>query len=230
MKSSENLQTKIGLFFNDILLLETALTHRSYLNENKTAKISNERLEFLGDAVLELVVSQFLYFKFPNDPEGKLTSYRSKIVQTKTLSAAAVKLGIPKYLKMSKGEAESGGRQNPSLLADSFEALIGAIFLDQGIKKAEDFIYKNLLINYQKIINSQEVIDYKSYYQEIVQAKGLLTPVYKIISESGPDHNKTFVAEVLVNNKRQALGSGHSKQEAQQQAAKAALEKINKGG
>jgi len=211
-------------------LLEKALTHRSYLNENKKIEQSNERLEFLGDAVLELIVSFFLYEHYPQKAEGSLTSLRSKIVQTKTLAQAAKKLSFPEFLKMSKGEKDNGGNLNQSILADTFEAVIGAIYIDQGYNKASEFINKHLLAYLKNILASKEIIDYKSIYQEEVQAKKLPTPFYKITKEIGLDHNKTFTTAVFVGNKKMAEGSGKSKQEAQQQTAKIALEKIRGKG
>ena len=216
--------------FNQPELLEKALTHRSYLNENKKIEQSNERLEFLGDAVLELIVSFFLYQHYPQKPEGILTSLRSKIVQTKTLAQTAKKLSLPQFLKMSKGEKDSNGNLNQSILADAFEAVIGAIYIDQGYGKTYEFINKRLLVNLKNILASKEIIDYKSIYQEKVQAKKLPTPFYKIIKEIGPDHNKIFTTAVFVGAKKMAEGNGKSKQQAQQQTAKIALEKIRKKG
>ncbi len=228
MNSFKKLAKKLKLEFKSTHLLEKALTHRSFLNENKKIKESNERLEFLGDAVLELVVSSFLFNKYPQKSEGYLTSLRSKIVQTKTLAAVSKKLKVHQYLLLSKGEKESGGQTNKSILADTFEALIGAIFIDQGLKKSSQFIKNNLLRDLKEILSSKEILDYKSQYQEIVQSRGLPTPVYKILSESGPDHNKTFKSVVLVEGEIMAQGIGKSKQTAQQNAAKAALEKTRK--
>jgi ribonuclease-3 len=228
MNSFESLARSLNIQFKDLSILETALTHRSYLNEHKDTGESNERLEFLGDAVLELVVSFFLFQKYLQKSEGVLTSLRSKIVQTKTLAKISRKLGLSQVLRLSRGEKESGGAENEGILADVFEALVGAIFVDQGIEKATVFIHEHLLKNLKIIITSEEVIDYKSHYQELVQAQNLPTPTYKIISQSGPDHNRIFVAAVYVAGKKMAQGEGKSKQLAQQQAAKAALEKSTK--
>lgn len=228
--SYKNLSKILQVDFKQPELLEKALTHRSYLNENKNIKQSNERLEFLGDAVLELIVSSFLYQHYPQKPEGALTSLRSKIVQTKTLAQAAKKLSFPEFLKMSKGEKDNNGNLNQSILADTFEAVIGAIYIDQGYTKAYEFINKRLLANLENILASKEVIDYKSIYQEKVQAKKLPTPFYKIVKESGLDHSKTFTTAVFVGTKKMAEGNGKSKQEAQQQTAKIALEKIRGKG
>lgn len=228
MNSYKKLAANVGFSFKNVSLLETALTHRSFLNEHREIESSNERLEFLGDAVLELIVSFFLYKKYPGKSEGQLTLWRSKIVQTKTLAAIARKLQLPLYLKLSKGEQENNGQNNNSLLADTLEAVIGAIFIDQGIKSAEKFIHQILLDTLEQIIQNEEVADYKSLYQEKVQASGQATPFYKIISSTGPDHDKLFVSAVYVDGVEIALGNGKSKQIAEQQAAKLALEKFFK--
>lgn len=218
---------KLGYKFNNKQLLETALTHRSYLNEHKGKNLtSNERLEFLGDAVLELIVSLYLFCKYPHFAEGKLTSFRAKLVQTKTLSLVSQRLKIGLQLKLSRGEKESGGEKNPSILADTFEAIIGAIYQDSGFQKAYDFVEKNLLIPSEKLFKTKLPQDYKSKFQEIVQAKGLPSPVYKLLSSYGPDHDKTFKTIVFVDKEKYALGVDKSKQEAEQKAAKKALEKM----
>lgn len=224
IKLEQALQTS----FNDKTLLQTAITHRSYLNEHKMVAQSNERLEFLGDAVLELVVSQQLFNEYPDYSEGKLTNLRSKIVQTKTLASIAKKLGLAEYILLSKGEKEGGGSKNDSLLADTLEAVIGAIFLDQGMNTAIEFVKKHLLVDLALIISNEDVTDYKSNFQEIVQSKGFQTPSYKIIKSFGPDHDKTFTSAVFVDNEEISQGSGKSKQEAQQSAAKVAIEKWGK--
>jgi ribonuclease III len=211
--------------FKDQTLLTTALTHRSALNESDNLKLSYERMEFLGDAILELIISDHLYNKYPDKPEGDLTNLRSQIVQTKTLATAAKKIKLDKLIILSAGERKAGGHQNPSLLADCLEAVIGAIYLDQGLEKTKLFISKNLLKNISSIIKSAHVTDYKSNYQELVQRKLKITPTYKIIKAVGPDHDKVFTVKVMLNNKPIAQGSGKSKQTAQQEAAKAALEK-----
>ena len=212
--------------YKNIHLLDLALTHRSYLNENKNINESNERLEFLGDAVLELVTSNFLFLKFPDMPEGKLTNLRSKIVQTKTLAAISLKMNINKFLKLSHGEAEAGGNQNISLLADLMEAVIGSIYLDGGFEKAQQFITKHILNNYQKIISELEVEDWKSKLQEWVQANNGSAPTYEVVNEEGPDHQRVFTVDVSFFNKVQATGKGKSKQKAQQNASKNALSNI----
>lgn len=221
------MSSKFPFQFKNKKLLEEAFTHRSYLNECKEKKLkSNERLEFLGDAVLELAVSLYLYQKYPQFSEGRLTALRSKLVQTKTLSLAAKRLNFGKHLKLSKGEKASGGDKNPSILADTFEAVIGAIYQDQGFKSAFDFILKNLLLPAEKLFADQLPKDYKSQFQEIVQAKGKPSPTYEVLESFGPDHNKTFKVAVFVENKKLAMGVGKSKQAAEQEAAKKALNRI----
>ncbi len=211
--------------FNKPQLLVSALTHRSALNERKNLKQSYERLEYLGDAVLELVISDHLYKTYPKKPEGELTHLRAQIVQTKTLAAAAKKIKLDQHLILSSGEKKAKGHQNPSLLADCFEAVVGAIYLDQGIKQATNFIQKYLLKNLDQLIKSAHITDYKSQLQELVQSKYKLTPTYQVIKTIGPDHNKEFTIKVFLDKKAIATGTGKSKQNAQQRAAKAALEK-----
>lgn len=203
-----------------------AFTHRSYLNENSTVKEHNERLEFLGDAVLELATSEYLYNRFPKVPEGELTAYRAALVKTTSLAEVATKLDFGSQLKLSKGEEMSGGRHNQSLLADTLEAVIGAIYLDQGYSQVVSFLTQHLFPEIDHIIQNKLHKDFKSSLQEFVQSKGYNSPEYQVVEESGPDHAKTFVIHVLVDSKPVATGQGHSKQEAQQNAAKHALEKL----
>lgn len=215
---------KLNYKFKNKNLLKQAFIHRSYLNENKGENLeSNERLEFLGDAVLELIVSLYFFEKYPSYPEGDLTTIRSKLVQTKTLSLVAKKLDFGKNLKLSKGERVSGGSKNESILADTFEAVVGAIYKDGGFDSAFQFVKKNLLEPAEKVFSDKLPKDYKSRLQEIIQAQDKPTPAYKVIASSGPDHNKIFKVAVLVNNKKLAVGAGRSKQEAEQQAAKKGL-------
>lgn len=217
----------LGYKFKNKSLLETALTHRSYLNEHKgKGLVSNERLEFLGDAVLELIVSLFLYQKYPHLPEGGLTSLRAKLVQTKTLFLASQRLKIGAQLKLSRGEKESGGAENPSILADTFEAIIGAIYQDSGFGPAFSFVKKSLLIPSEQLFKTKLPEDYKSRFQEIVQAQGLSSPIYKVISSYGPDHDKTFKTAVFIGGSKYSFGVGKSKQEAEQQTAKKAIKKF----
>lgn len=211
--------------FNNSLLLETALTHRSALNENlSSATESNERLEFLGDAVLELIVTAFLYAKCTGEPEGVLTSYRSALVKTTTLATVAQKLGLGEQLHLSKGEESTGGRVNSSLLADTLEAVIGALYLDQGYDAASIFIGEHILSLFDDVLLQRLYKDAKSDLQELVQSKKWPTPEYRVIEASGPDHEKSFVVEVVINGEAVASGRGKSKQIAQQEAATLALE------
>lgn len=214
-----------GIKFNNQKLLEEALTHRSYLNENP-GKNSNERLEFLGDSVLQVLTSTELFRRFPEFPEGKLTNLRSALVRTETLGKLAKKLGLGEVLLMSKGEERSNGRENLSLLADTFEAVLGAIYLDQGIDAAREFLEKNLF-NQIEILAQQEILyDYKSKLQEVIQKKNKVAPVYKVLKTEGPDHGKTFTVAVLCRGQKLAEGAGKSKQEAEQEAARIALEQL----
>lgn len=206
-------------------LLAQALTHRSFLNENQEASAHNERLEFLGDAVLELAVSKYLYENYPDKPEGELTAYRAALVKTGTLAKTAKTLDLGGQLRLSKGEELSGGRQNLSLLANTFEAVVGAIYLDQGFEAAYGFLGEHLFPQIGEIIKLKLFKDYKSSLQELVQAKGADSPIYVVKGESGPDHEKSFNVAVVVDGTEMGSGTGRSKQQAQQHAAKAALEK-----
>ncbi|HOC07287.1 MAG TPA: ribonuclease III [Candidatus Woesebacteria bacterium] len=214
-------------------LLITALTHRSALNEKEqsgtTASESNERLEFLGDAVLELASTIFLYHERPTDAEGMLTTYRSALVRTETLAELAKELGLDQRMYLSKGEEAGGGRDNPGLLADLLEAVIGALYLDQGFRVVQDFLGQVLFPKFSEILASKAYRDQKSLLQEAVQARSLPTPAYRVIKEEGPDHNKTFTVEVLINQEVWGVGQGNSKQRAQQAAASMALKKIAEG-
>ena len=213
-----------GLFKNQELLKQ-ALTHKSWVNEHKNQRSSNERLEFLGDAVLEFIVSQEIFRRFPDKNEGYLTSLRANLVNTQNLAALAKRLNVGEGLYLSKGEEEGAGRENPSLLADTLEAIIGALFLDQEIVKVDEFIKDNL-ISEIPIKVSGPLKDAKSRLQELVQAKRLSAPKYKVLEEIGPDHNKQFVVEVFVNGKKEGRGLGKSKSTAEQAAAEGALGKI----
>lgn len=218
MKKIKDIRDK----FDDKNLFDKALTHRSWVNENKNNNGTNERLEFLGDAILEFIVSKELYAKFPNKEEGYLTSLRANLVNTKNLADLAINLNLGKEIFLSKGEEDGGGRNNTSLLADTVEAIIGAIYLDQGIESAEKFIQQNILDDLEKRANSP-LKDPKSLLQEKVQALKLAAPKYQVTSEDGPDHNKTFVVEVSIDGKVEASGQGKSKSDAEQSAAKNAL-------
>ena len=214
---------KLGGKFNNPELLVTALTHRSYLNEHKkSVKEHNERLEFLGDAVLELVVTEFLY-KTYSEPEGILTNWRSALVRTESISAASERLGFNEYLRLSRGEKRGSERARQQILANCFEAIIGAIYLDQGYDAAAVFITKNILSTLDGILETGSWMDGKSRLQEIAQSVDGATPHYKVISEEGPDHDKIFTIVVMVKNIAKGQGTGPSKQIAQQRAAEAAL-------
>lgn len=213
---------KITDLFKNRNLLKQALTHRSWVNENSKNFGTNERLEFLGDAILEFVVSKEIYSKFPSEEEGYLTALRANLVNTKNLASVALKLKIGNMILLSKGEEDGGGRTNASLLADTIEAIIGAIFLDQGLESAEEFIKENILIDTDKKA-SLPLKDPKSLLQEKIQAKSFPAPKYNVISEKGPDHDKEFTVEVIINGKPNAKGIGKSKSEAEQDAASNAL-------
>ena len=219
---------KLGIQFKNPNLLIEAFTHRSYLNEAGKDRHSNERLEFLGDAVLSYLVSHHLFQNYPTHPEGLLTNLRSTIVKTETLSDIAGKLNLGNYLFLSHGEEKGGGRENPSLQADTFEALLGAIFMDQGIGQAEVFLETILFPKIPEIISSQLHTDYKSKLQEVVQMTSDMPPTYKIVKTEGPDHAKLFWVTVVVDGKPHEVGSGRSKQEAEQDAAAKTLEKMGK--
>jgi ribonuclease-3 len=214
---------KLGVTFNNIDLLLTAFTHRSYLNEHKkTVREHNERLEFLGDAVLELVVTEYLYTKY-DEPEGILTNWRSSLVRTESIGAAANKYGFEPFLRLSRGEKRGTERARAQILANSFEAVTGAIYLDQGYDAAKNFITESILSTLEEILASGSWMDPKSYLQELAQSQETATPVYKVMNEDGPDHDKTFTVGVYVNDTLRGQGTGPSKQAAQQQAAEAAL-------
>lgn len=220
------LQDIIKYHFKDQSLLETALTHRSCLNNPNTNE-SYERLEFLGDAILEKMISVFLYKKYPDKMEGFLTAARSATVRTESLSQISKKYGFDAFIKMSKGEEATGGRTNPSIQEDVIESLIGALYLDGGSDASQGFFDLFILPNASQTVSEKQLKDPKSLYQEKIQSKGLPSPVYQTVSEAGPDHNKIFEVAVLVENKPIAQGSGKNKQEAEQKAAEKALELLN---
>lgn len=224
-KNIESLETKLGIKFKDINILKNALVHRSYINEHKDFVLDhNERLEFLGDAVLELSVTDYLYKNF-NDAEGTLTNWRSSLVNSSQLASVAESLGVYDFLYLSKGESQDTNKKARNyILANAFEAIVGAIYLDQGYKVADKFIQNNLIIYLKKIIADKTYIDAKSMFQEKSQEMVSVTPHYKVLAESGPDHNKKFVIGVYLNKEKIAEGQGFSKQEAQLDAAHKALE------
>lgn len=224
----DDLQKTTGITFKNMNLLKQAFVHRSYLNENKELTSSNERMEFLGDAILSFLTSHFLYESYPDFPEGTLTNIRSSLVKTTSLGAIAETLEFGELLFLSRGEEESGGRKNTSLLADTFEAFLGAVFLDQGIDAVKKFLNTHLFGHTRDIISKRSYVDFKSLLQEIVQEKSRISPTYRVNKTEGPDHAKTFWVDALVGDNVLGKGSGKSKQEAEQQAAASALEKVGK--
>ncbi|MBA3758013.1 ribonuclease III [Candidatus Saccharibacteria bacterium] len=213
----------LGVTFKQLDILITAFTHRSYVNEHrKTVTEHNERLEFLGDAVLELVVTQYLYSTY-TDPEGVLTNWRSALVRTESIGAAAERNGFEPLLRLSRGEKRGTARARAQIMANAYEAVIGAVYLDQGYDAAKTLIEKTLLTTFEEILQTGSWMDPKSHLQEIVQSKAGFTPQYKVLEEDGPDHEKTFTVGVLVDGELMGKGSGPSKQAAQVAAAEAAL-------
>jgi ribonuclease-3 len=220
----DNLAQKIGVEFKNIKLLEQAVTHRSYLNENRGYALDhNERLEFLGDAVLELVVTEHLFNNFTN-PEGELTSWRAALVNGEMLSKIAKRLGVEEYLLMSKGESKDTGRARVYLLANALEAIIGAVYLDQGYEIVKNFILREVVVELEVILKDKSYMDPKSYFQEKSQELVKITPTYRVTKEWGPDHDKHFVMGVYLGSELIAEGEGNSKQDAQREAAKNGLE------
>lgn len=224
MKDFSELEQKIKVRFTNQDLLRQSMVHRSYINEHRDFGLDhNERLEFLGDAVLELIVTEHLYTHYPN-PEGELTNWRASLVNAHTLSDAAQKLGLSDFLYLSRGEAkDANSKARQYILANAFEALIGAIYLDQGWSSATAFIHEHVLSLLQEIIDKKLYLDPKSHYQEIAQEQFGVTPSYKVLEETGPDHEKRFIVGVYLDEKLVAQGDGTSKQEAQVAAADAAL-------
>lgn len=221
-------KSKLGFEFKDIQLLITALTHRSYVNEHKkSVSEHNERLEFLGDAVLELVVTDYLFRNY-NEPEGTLTSWRAALVRTESIGAAGVELGYEPLVRMSRGERQGGDRARQQILANAYEAVIGAIYLERGYDGAADFVNKFIISKLDGILATGSWRDAKSHLQEVSQRIDNQTPQYRVLEETGPDHDKTFTLGVYVGDKLMGTGTGPSKQIAQQQAAHAALEEYGK--
>ncbi|MES2971566.1 MAG: ribonuclease III [Patescibacteria group bacterium] len=213
----------LGFTFNDLNLLLVAFTHRSYVNEHKkTATEHNERLEFLGDAVLELVTTEYLYNNF-KEPEGVLTNWRSALVRTESIGAAAERYGFEPFLRLSRGEKRGTERARAQILANAYESITGAIYLDQGYEAAKQFIHSSLLVTFATILQTGSWQDPKSQLQEFAQSKDGFTPIYKVMSEEGPDHDKIFTVGVYVNGKLQGTGIGPSKQAGQVAAAEQAL-------
>jgi len=217
-------EKNIGVNFKNEALLRQAFTHRSYINENRGVNLGhNERLEFLGDAVLELAVTEFLFDKYPESTEGDLTAYRAALVNAITLSDVALKLDFNDFLLLSKGEAKDVGRARQYILANTFESVLGAIYLDQGFEASKQFLEKHLFGLTDEIVKSGSWIDAKSHFQELAQERAGVTPSYQTLNEEGPDHDKEFTVGVFLGNEKVATGSGRSKQDAEQEAAKAGL-------
>jgi ribonuclease-3 len=226
MNNQNEFEKIIGFTFKDKALLKQAFTHRSYLNENRSLTLShNERLEFLGDAVLELSVTRYLYDQFPTKPEGDLTALRSALVNAITLSEVATNIQVNDFLLLSKGEAKDTGRARQYILANTFEAIIGAIYMDQGFEMADEFISKFVLTLTDEIIRNGTWIDAKSSFQEKAQERAGITPSYKKLKDTGPDHDKHFTVGVYLDEVLIAEGTGKSKQDAEQEAARKGLEK-----
>lgn len=223
-KSLEKLETLIGVTFVDRIHLLTAVTHRSYLNEHKEAKQGhNERYEFLGDAVLELVITDFLFNKYPEKPEGELTAIRAALVNTVSLSEVASKLDLSEFLLLSKGEEKDTGRARQYILANTFESIIGSIYIDRGYETAKEFIGRNLFDKTEPIVAKRLWQDAKSRFQELAQEHTSITPSYETLNQTGPDHDRVFTVGVYLGGEKIAEGKGRSKQEAEQSAAEAGL-------
>jgi len=221
------LASTLGLKFKDPELFENAFVHRSYLNENPRFKLeNNERLEFLGDAVLELAVTRYLFEKFARKPEGELTLLRSALVRGKNLSQIGKELGVFECLYLSAGERKGSARARELILANALEAMIGAIYLDLGFERAEKFVRDYVAQNIDEIVSAGSHIDAKSLFQEKIQEKFKITPNYKILEESGPDHNKVFTSGVFIGGEVVAEGQGPSRGQAEQEAAEVALKKM----
>lgn len=228
MKTSKQLVETLKIQAKDLSIYDIALTHRSYLNENRDNKdlIHNERMEFLGDAVLELIISEHLYSNYPDRPEGELTSFRAATVKTDTLARTAKGLNFGEYLRMSAGEESTGGRTKDYLLANTFEAILGAIYLDLGYEACKEFLGRTLIPQIADIVENRLDIDSKTHFQEKAQAMFKLTPTYKVLSSRGPDHDKIFIIGVFLGEKEYGRGEGASKQRAEEAAATMALEVI----
>ena len=226
LEAPQELAKRLDLPFNDMLLVSRALTHRSFLNEHPEALEDNERLEFLGDAVLDFLVGAWLYNHFPEMPEGDLTRMRSALVHTEQLAEFARQINLGNALRLGRGEAQGGGRERSALLCDTFEAVIGALYLDSGIDAVLKFISPLLEEASNDVLVNQKIEDPKSMFQEWVQAQGMPTPVYITRNSTGPDHSKVFEVDVVVDEQIFGTGSGHGKQAATKAAAKDALQRL----
>ncbi|GAB4435695.1 MAG: ribonuclease III [Anaerolineae bacterium] len=227
MPELATIEAALGLNFIDKTLLRRALTHRSYLNENPDYPLEdNERLEFLGDAVLDFITGEHLYHHFPEMPEGRLTNLRSALVRTESLAGFAASLNLGEHLFLGRGEDDSGGRRRPAILCDAYEALIGALYLDQGIEITRNFALAHLTPALEAVLASDSEKDPKSQLQEITQSEYQLTPTYRTVKEEGPDHAKEFTIEAVIGNRAYGTGKGFSKQNAAQAAAQAALDNL----
>ncbi len=223
MENIEKLEEKIGMVFSKKEFLEEAITHRSYLNENRKLNLShNERLEFLGDAVLELVVTEYLFKNYPN-PEGEMTNWRAALVNGEMLSKIAGDVGIEEHILMSKGEKKDTGKARQYILANAVEAIIGAIYLDKGYEESQKFIQKFIVAKLPEVFETKSYLDAKSYFQEKAQEVNQVTPHYEVVEEWGPDHDKQFKVAVFLGDEKIAVGQGSSKQEAQRNAAEEGL-------
>lgn len=225
-ESPQELANRLELKFNDLLLLSRALTHRSYLNEHPEALEDNERLEFLGDAVLDFIVGAWLYNRYPEMPEGDLTRMRSALVHTEQLAYFARNINLGLSMRLGRGEAHAGGRERSALLCDCFEAVIGSLYLDQGIEAVRGFIFPMLDEAANDVLVNHKTEDPKSLFQEWAQSQGFQAPVYVTRSTSGPDHSKIFDVDVLVDDEVYGSGQGHSKQIAAKAAAQNALDRL----
>ncbi len=224
MLDHREFEGKLGIVFSNKDILTEALTHRSYLNEHSSWRLPhNERLEFLGDAVLELAVTRFLFSKFPDKPEGELTSLRAALVNTDALAEVARKLDLERFILLSRGEAANVGKSKKNILADALEACIGAVYLDQSYEKAEEFVGVYVLSELEHILATSRYRDAKSVFQEEAQARVAVTPIYKVVNEWGPDHDKRFLVGVYLKDELVATGEGASKQEAETNAAREGL-------
>lgn len=228
-KKLKEFEESLSLDFNNKLLLQRALTHKSYPNENRHLNVKdNERLEFLGDSVLSLSVSTYLFNKFSDLPEGELAKMRAVVVSAPILAEVAKRIDLGKYLFLGRGEEMTGGRERDSILADTMEAIFGALYLDQGFAAASEFILEQLKVDIINVAEGNHIQDYKTMLQEVIQEDGNMRPEYEVVDEEGPDHNKTFKVAVKLNKDNLGSGRGSSKKEAEQEAAKVALDKLDK--